>query len=131
MDDILRKGNIILIVRLQADFIGIVDELKPTGEVVYRRMDAPVDSSTLVKAKSTQVVKLSEAQERMMPREFLEAVKKQREWVFKPKTKPTLTKTKKKSPKSMLAEVVAKGDTDTLDKLLAMMMEESDEGGEE
>jgi hypothetical protein len=78
----VKKGNVVFWKRPMADLFCIVQEVKG-DQVLLRYMDAPrSDPPILVNA--SEVTKLAEGQEKLVPSDFLGALKKQREVHFPP-----------------------------------------------
>jgi hypothetical protein len=123
MDTSLRKGNIILLKRLLADHICVVACVEG-ATVRYRRVDqSPETLDATVEIGG--VIKLAEEMERMMPRDFVAAVDKQRSFIFRPKREAT-TSSRKVSAKRALEEMFAKGDKLTIDKIMALFGDEGE-----
>lgn len=118
----LKRGNIVLLTKPLADLICIVQEVTEGSDVIrVRYLDSPPKES--IEVKRSDVLKLAEEQERMLPRDFLDAVTKQREVVFAPKREKKVKKgDEEKAKTKRLEEVLRNVDMETLLKLM--------EGGE-
>ena len=80
------RGNVILLKRPLADFICIIQRVE--GErLQVRYLDSPPNDPGVM-VKVGEIIKLADAQERELPTQFIEAIERQRQVVFKPK--PTI-----------------------------------------
>jgi hypothetical protein len=115
----LKRGNLCVLKRPLADFIVVVQWVD--GEdVSVRYLDSPRGESFNV-VKKEELVKLSEEQERLLPKDFLSAIERQRQIVFSPKR--TLQN---------VAELLKKVDIETQAEIFKILLEDdkSDEGGD-
>jgi hypothetical protein len=117
----IHRGNIVLVKRLLADTIGVVEAVEGEGveaTIYIRHLDAPpTEAASPVRVKD--VIKLTEQFVPMVPPDIMGAIGKQREFIFKP-TKQASAKTgvTKAGVGRAIKELFDKGDAATIQKLL-------------
>ena len=114
----IRKGNLVLLKRPLADLLCVVEAVSSTDppKIILRYLHAPRDDSEgQILVLQSDVIKLSDEQEREMPGDLLSEVERQRAFVFKEKTR--------RMSVDPLGEGVAKASEDTLRKILDILAE--------
>jgi len=108
----LKKGNLIFLKNPLADLLYVVKEMN--GEkVIARKLDAP--SKEWEELPTSEIVKLAEEQERLLPSSLLMVVDEQRRIVFAPP---------KKSGKKKSLDQLMKGlSKDTVEEILGVLSE--------
>jgi hypothetical protein len=112
----LKRGNLCVLKRPLADFLVVVQWVDG-DEVSVRYLDSPRGEGFNV-VRREELMKLSEEQERLLPKDFLSAIERQRQIVFSPKK--TLEN---------VAELLRKVDIETQAEIFKILLD--DEGGGE
>ena len=114
----LRKGNLVLLKRPLADLLGVVEAVSSTEppRIMVRYLDAPRDEELgAILVLQSDVLKLSEDQEKEMPGDLLASIEKQRSFVFREKSRKV-----KVDP---LGVGVAKASDDVMKQILDILSE--------
>jgi hypothetical protein len=118
------RGNIVLLKRTLADFIGTIQSVdEVNGKLTLRFIDSPPDTPPEV-VSIKDVIKLAEQQEKELPETFLSSIDKQRQIIFAPKKEPK---------KNSISSAVSLKDVDdaTYQQILDILAEDDKGNGEE
>jgi hypothetical protein len=120
----LKKGNLIFKKSLLVDLIYVVESQQ--GErVTARKIDAPHTQKEALLL--SDVVKLADEQERLLPLNVAEAIEKQREVVFAP---PKMGKKKGVASDRMLKKMLKELPKEGIEEILNLLGKVEKEGGE-